>query len=111
MIGKLSNVPATMSYRVKENQFIVGLRESSYLIMVWIRVTGEQSFEWIAARKLHLMNDSTCESEEDFTFHCFKGKNESQEDYDLELVAKKGIIVWFLKLFFVQCNFIIIYHL
>ena len=93
MIGKLSNGPATMSYRLKENQFIVGLRKNSYLSMVWIRVTGEQSFEWIAARRLHSMNDSTCRSEEDFSFHCFKGKNESREDYDLELVATKGKFV------------------
>ena len=95
MIGKLSNGPATISYRLKENHFIVGLRESSYLSMVWIRVTGEQSLEWIAARKLHLMNDSTCDSEDDFTFNCFKGKNESREDYDLELVATKGKFVGF----------------
>ena len=95
MIGKLLNGPATMSYRLKENQFIVGLRKNSYLSMVWIRITGEQSFEWIAARKLHLMNDSTCDSEEDCTFHCFKGKNESREDYDLELVAAKGKFVGF----------------
>ena len=93
MIGKLLYGPATMSYRLKENQFIVGLRKNSYLSMVWIRVTGEQSFEWIDARKLDLMNDSTCDREEEFTFHCFKGNNESREDYDLVLVAKKGKFV------------------
>ena len=105
MIGKLLNGPATMSYRLKGNQFIVGLRKSSYLGMLWIRVTGEHSFEWIAARKLHLMNDSTCASEEGFTFHCFKGQNQSQEDYDLELAAKKGKIVFLNRPFCTVLNY------
>ena len=61
--------------------------------MVLIQVTGERSFEWISAREIHLRHDSKCDSQEDFTFECFEGEEESREDYDLKLVAKKGKVV------------------
>ena len=93
MVGKLANEPATMSYRLKENQFFVGCRKNAYLYMVLIQVTGERTFDWIASRKIHLTYDSKCDSKEDFTSECFEGEEESKDDYDLKLVAKKGKLI------------------
>lgn len=83
--------PATIAYRLKGNIFILAISElSGDIKMVKIRVTGEESFEWLEA-KYHTANTSECKTQESFQKDCYYGTTKSERIYNVSrLVAIKG---------------------
>ena len=87
---------ATMSYRVSGNIFIVGIQNISnknVVDAVVIHITGESSYKWLAAGRMPKWDGdfSNCDEDKDFISDCFDTESENIEDYNLELVAAKGI--------------------
>ena len=69
-----------------KNAFIVASQEEVYLKMVKIRVTGERTFEWLAA-KYDTNYSVKCTTSSNFSEQCFKGTSVTQAMYNVELVA------------------------
>ena len=95
IIGKNANGPASMSYRVNGNIFIVGIQNTSnseVVDAVVIQVTGERSFKWLAAGRMSswVGDLDACDGRNDFISDCFKTESDHLEDYNVELVADKG---------------------
>ena len=85
-----------MSYRVSGNIFVVGIQSLSdekVVDAVVIHITGERSFKWLAAGRISQWEGefSNCDGDKDFIADCFNAVSENLEDYNLELVAAKGI--------------------
>ena len=95
IVGKIANGSATMSYRISGNIFIIGIQSPSdenVVDAVVIQVTGERSFDWLAAGRMSQWDGDfrKCDGDKDFIPDCFDTKSENVEDYNLELVAAKG---------------------
>ena len=85
-----------MSYRVSGNIFVVGMQSHSdenIVDAVVILITGEGSFDWLAAGRMSNWEGdfSNCGGDKDFIPDCFETEAKNVEDYNLELVAAKGI--------------------
>ena len=88
-----------MYYRVSGNTFIVGIQSPSdenVVDAVVIHITGERSFDWLAAGRMSQWEGdfSNCNGDKDFIPDCFDTMSENLEDYSLELVAAKGIFLF-----------------
>ena len=96
IVGKTVNGSATMSYRVSGNIFIVGIQSLSdkkVVDAVAIHITGERSFNWLAAGRMSQWDGdfNDCDGDKDFIPDCFDTVSENLEDYNVELVAAKGM--------------------
>ena len=85
-----------MSYRVSGNIFVVGMQSHSdenVVDAVVIHITGEGSFNWLAAGRMSNWKGdfSNCGGDKDFIPDCFDTEAEIVRDYNVKLVAAKGI--------------------
>ena len=86
-IGNGGSIPATISYPLGENIWIIAGRIENALKMVQIEITGQDTFNWIDAS---ITLTETCFSQQGFTESCFTdGVNQSRwgRSYDVSLVT------------------------
>ena len=80
-------IPATIAFKLPlEDAWIVGVNEGGYLRMVKLKVTGSNSFKWIATKHNRVGNyDESCLTA--FSESCFVGTDSNEDQYKVQLVA------------------------
>ena len=80
-------IPATIAFKLaNDDEWIVGVLDGGYLKMVKLKVTGPNSYDWMATKYTNLYDEScpTAFSESCFTgYDAFNGETY----YTVELVA------------------------
>ena len=71
-------------YLDTEDAWIVGTHDKIYLKMVKLRLTGENTFDWIGSKYQSLFNESCLTS---FTESCFEGIDVPEDKYEV-LIAQ-----------------------
>ena len=90
-------VPATIAFKLaNDDEWIVGVLDKegsrSYLRMVKLKVTGPNSYDWMAAKWTNLYDES-CPTA--FSESCFTGNDAREAQYKVKLVASnEGIILF-----------------
>ena len=80
-------IPATIALELSgEHEWIIGVMDGTFLKMVHLRVTGENTFDWISTKYTHSY-DATCLTS--FSESCFTGTTVSESFYQVQLSAKK----------------------
>ena len=81
-------IPATIAFKIpNEDAWIIGVHDHVYMKMVKIRITGVNTFTWIASKyKQDGSYNVSCLTS--FTSSCFEGSNLHEYSYKVLLVAK-----------------------
>ena len=82
-------IAAIIAYHVKGNIYIVAAMDDSYLKMVKIRITGETTFDWLAAKYNRPLYSSMCTKQITFSEDCFNGTSMPKRSYNVELLAEQ----------------------
>ena len=72
-------------YLPKEEEWIIGVVDGSFLKMVRLHVTGSTKFDWIST-KFDIDYNETCLTS--FTVNCYAGKSAKKSSYLVNLVAE-----------------------
>ena len=82
--------PATIAFKIpNEDAWIIGLHDDVYMKMVKIRITGSNTFKWIASKYIRDGSyDVNCLVS--FRYSCFTGSHAVESVYQVQLVAKFG---------------------
>ena len=78
-------IPATIAFKLANvDEWIVGVLDGRYLKMVKLKVTGPNSYDWMASKWTNLYDES-CPTA--FSESCFTGSGGGESQYTVELVA------------------------
>merc|ERR1711971_1115775 len=70
------------------NIWLVALYDHELLEMVKIKISGKETFEWLAT-KLAEEPDKRCTVQKTFTAACFKGEDKDKDKYKVHLKASE----------------------